>query len=212
MSVFLLCHHDTVTVGTDQLVFSAAQTGALQDIVAQAARIQSLHDAAEQRLGEAEQAGFDAGHARGLEAGRAEARDECLRQINEHAEQLSGERARVRESAVRLALDIVRAIANELGSDAMLGALARSAALQLLPSESATLRLNPVDCDGVKRRLDTTAKGGMADSAIIDVVADDSLQRGACVLTTETGQVLADLETQLRIIESRVERHGRVEH
>ena len=204
MSLFTLVHTEAVTVATDQLVFSAEETGALQHIIEQAEAVSGIHAGWATKLADAEEQGYNSGHEKGHAAGVKLANEQVATRLLELAEQAAIEREQVRLSAAQMALDIVRSIAKGVGNESLLPALARSAAADLLPNQQAVLHLHPDELAGVERQLQAWSDAGDAVAAITGVVADDSLAPGGCILETPSGQVVADLETRLRVIESRL--------
>jgi len=204
MSLFTLVHSEALTVATDQLVYSAEETGALQHIVEQAESLSAIQTTWATKLADAEQHGYSTGHEKGLAAGIELANEQLATRLLELTDQAALEREQVRLSATQMAMNIVRSIAKGVGNESLLPALARSAAEDLLPNERAVLHLHPADLAGVERQLQSWLDAENAVPTITNVVADDSLAQGDCVLETPGGQIVADLETQLRVIESRM--------
>lgn len=165
--------------------------------------VQSLYDAtallarAEARLAEVDrmrEAGRAAGHAVGHEEGHAgglaKAQAETAEAMTRMHLDLEAERARLRESTGRLALDVVRRIAAEIGPEATLAALAERAVRDMLPAEPITVRVAPSNAGAVSARL-------WPIGAAIEVTGDDAIDADDCVIETTAGRTHAGLEIQL---------------
>lgn len=138
----------------------------------------------------AQQDGFAAGHAEGLRAATAETAGR-LAQI---AADAARDRAEVHARMGRLALDVVRRLAGELGSDQLTPAMVERAVREILPDQPVQVRVAPSVRGLVETRL-------WAINGAIDVVADDRLGETDCVLETASGRVQAGLEAQLSTLE-----------
>lgn len=118
--------------------------------------------------------------------------------------------AALEESIVQLAIDIVRRISARLGSESFMPALAETAMAEVKTCSQVVLRVSPLAAPHVAKHLNdlgTTLSGPRS----FDVQADPSLDEFACVLETELGFVVADLEIQLQAIEKALH-SPRMEH
>jgi flagellar assembly protein FliH len=159
----------------------------------------------ERRLEDERKSARDQGHQQGLAAGaqqEASKWTDALGRLGRSLEDMSKSKARFRaeveEDAVRLALAIARKILNrEMASDpeALVG-LARVALGKLNLRELQRVRVHPSDAAAVERLV--TASSGPKR---VEVVADNTLERGAALFETDRGTLDASVSTQLREIE-----------
>lgn len=144
-----------------------------------------------------------AGHAEGFTAGYEEGRALAAREAAETVARLHGEMEAVREqlraATGRLALDVVRRIAVELGPEATLAALAERAVRDVLPDAPITVHVAPASVGAVTTRL-------WPIGATIEVQADETLTPGDCIIETAAGRSHAGLEVQLAALERVFER------
>ncbi len=201
MALVTLFNSAKATLATDQLIYSATETTALLSVVEKVAALEDLYAGEEARIKQAVDAGFSEGFESGRESGLAAGANAHADQLTQVLQTASVERQQLRASAVTLSLDIVRTITTSIGSEDTLIALARKAASELVPHERATLKLHPERVSYVTERLHDSQTH---EPLFMDVVGDDTLELDACVLQTSQGSVLADLDTQLRVIEKRL--------
>jgi flagellar biosynthesis/type III secretory pathway protein FliH len=191
---FLVLHADTMaTALADDPVVPAASVPHLTDALA------LLNEAARMRndTSAAIEAAIAQGHAEGLEAGRSEGRASAETEGRAELFRLAirdGEERRARQVQLgRLALEIVRRIAGEIGSEAMIAGIAERAAAQLAPDTAAVVRVPPSAVAAVRQRL--AGRASIAVEADVNLAADD------CVVETAIGRTHAGLDTQLQQIE-----------
>jgi flagellar assembly protein FliH len=155
----------------------------------------------EQRLQDAQQIGFDAGHAAGRQSltGEVEAMQvKFARGIGE----LTGLRLRSRREAeqdvVSLALAVARRILHReltMAPEALLG-LVKAALDKLEAREVHQVRLAPEDAGMVRQFLEQL---GLPQR--VEVAADPSLGRGGVIIESSRGLLDASVDTQLSEIE-----------
>jgi flagellar assembly protein FliH len=154
----------------------------------------------ERRLAEdIEREAFTKGYAQGERAGseaaatRAEA---VLRRLAQTLEELGSLRDQMihktERQVVQLALAIAaRILHREVEVDReLLVAMARVALDRLGDRSSATIRLNPDD-------FDAGGVGRIMGHSSVQIVADPSVKRGACVVESDFGQIDVGVESQL---------------
>jgi len=177
-----------------------------------------------QRLLEnAEKEGFDAGHQRGYEQGHQEGlsagRDEAHREHNEALRSLEsswGEAlevfearradmlAEARSEVVRLAVAIARrVIKREIAGDEGSAVRQVEAALPLVIHPSRLrIVLHPDDAPRVREALPELTRR-FTDSAHAELIEDDSVEPGSCVVRTDAGEIDASSDTQIeRVVEA----------
>jgi len=155
----------------------------------------------EDRIQQAEEIACDRGREEGIAQGRQIANTELAETKLSLVTQTNAELSQIREEVLSLALQVVRKIADGVADDALLYALANTAAQECLPSKSIVLKVHPNAVDGVKQRLAQSQSNSDNNQPIRHVVSDEELDLDACVLETDAGQVCADLETQLSVLE-----------
>lgn len=190
---FVALHADRLVtvVAADPLV-PARDVGTVYDaagLLAEAGRLRAAAEATIEAARETARAdGFAQGEAAGRAAGEV-ATSEALARLEAAA--VARDTARQADVA-RLAVEVLRRIAGELGDAAVIAGLAQRAAAALPAEIGATVRVPPAVVDDVRARL--------APHAALTVEADAALDGTACVLETPLGRTHAGLETQLAAI------------
>jgi flagellar biosynthesis/type III secretory pathway protein FliH len=126
------------------------------------------------------------------EADKAEA---LMRLEYEAAERWS----KLENSIVDLAVNIVRRIALRLGSENFMPALVETALAEVKKSSHVVLRVSPLSVSNVTKYLNDL---GLTTSHLrsLEVRSDTTIGDFECVLETELGFVVADLDIQLKSI------------
>jgi len=136
------------------------------------------------------------GFAEGFADGQRKSRDALARQLEALARASAEQRERLQRSVAALALQVARKLLGRLGDDAVLAALADTAAADALAAPPLALGVHPDQADAVRARLAAAARDG--EGALrCEVRADAALARDACVLETEHGRIDASLDAQL---------------
>lgn len=165
----------------------------------------------------AQREGWESGHRQGLEAGTLEGsksgRDAGLAEImagtatvGAALESLVGDLASRRAALLKeaerdllgLALGIAeKVIRREIAVDVEVARRALSEAVSLAADRSrVTVRLHPVDLEGVRAVLpDITAR--LVDIKDVELLADETVERGGCLLVTAAGEVDLRVGTQI---------------
>lgn len=109
--------------------------------------------------------------------------------------------AEVERDALRLAVRIAeKIIGRELEQRPdTIADIAAAAIRHARQHEMLTVRINPADVPRVQEnraRLDATGR-----ARLLDIVSDQRVRPGGCIIESESGTVDAELETQLRVIE-----------
>lgn len=193
MSFIVLHANDAFTALAEDPVVPAAQVARFHDAAALLDAAADLHASARSAHADtaevARREGFAAGHAEGLEAGKADVAAELFRLAARDAERTVARQAEV----ARLALQVVRRIAGEIGEPEMIAGIAQRAAAAIEPDAAATIRVAPAALEPTRARL--------AARTLVTVEADPSLSATDCVVETALGRTHAGLETQLAQIE-----------
>ncbi len=201
MNIICLLDNPEVVIASGKRVFSAEETGALLSLADSADRLQLKVKDEEDRIVQAEKEACERGREEGLAQGRQIATAELAKTKLSLVDQANAELGQVREEVLSLALQVVRKIADGVATEDMLYALATTAAQECLPSRSIVLKVHPNAVEQVKKRLSEYQASSDTNHPIHNVVADEDLDLDACVLETDAGQVCADLDTQLGVLE-----------
>jgi flagellar biosynthesis/type III secretory pathway protein FliH len=157
-----------------------------------------LADVDAYRAAQAE-AGRTEGFRIGCEEGRALAAREAAETVARLHAEMQHVREQLRAATGKLALDVVRRIAVELGPEATLAALAERAVRDVLPDAPITVHVAPASVGAVTTRL-------WPIGAAIEVQPDETLAPGDCIIETAAGRSHAGLEVQLAALERVFER------
>jgi type III secretion protein L len=193
MTFLLWQSSDHARIASPRIVLRAREVPLLRDANAMCEALAQAQADAARRIGEAEQEARERGHADGLAAGRAAARDEQAAALQAMAQAATAERAQLRTQVGALALQVARKLLGGLAEDTLLATLAAAAARDALPAAQLTLSVHPDVCDAVRDRLAAMNTGDLR----LDVHADASCARDACRLESEFGSVDASLDAQL---------------
>lgn len=186
MSFLLIQRSAAATLVVDDALVPAADIPAFTRAVA-------LLAATEEVAGRARAEGHAAGFVEGRRAGEeAAAADLASRLFALEVEAARG-RASRRRDAARLALEVVRRIAGEIGPEATVAAIAERAVAELAPDVAVIVKVAPV--------AQAAAAARLAEIEMVTVAADPELADTDCVLETRLGVVRAGLDTQLAAIE-----------
>ena len=191
---FVLLHADRLrSVAANDPLVPARDVDTVRDAASLLVEAGRLRDSAEQDIAAAR----EVAHAAGLEEGGAEVRaaaDEAMTEALARIEAAAAEREAKRQGDVaRLALEVVRRMAGDLGDAALVAGLAERAAASVTADTGAIVRVAPGVADAVRERLCARAE--------LTVEGDPSLSAHDLVLETPLGRTHAGLETQLAAIE-----------
>jgi type III secretion system HrpE/YscL family protein len=197
---YLLWHRDrNVGYAASRVVLRAAEVPLLADAQALRDRLETLCVEREQRVAAAAEEARVKGYVDGREEGAREARDEIAATLVALATAATEERARVRAEIASLALQVVRKVLGQLPAENVLGALAETAAREMLPTGTLTLFVHPQRCEGVRAQLSASIAASVDGSAPrFDVQPDSDCAPDTCRIETEHGTVDASLDAQLR--------------
>jgi len=147
---------------------------------------------------EAHREGYAAGYEEGSARGRMEAAElhQMVLAMDEALGQFDQE---VAEELQALAIEIARQVVRDTiqAKPEVILAVVREA-MQTLPQQTATLRVNPEDVQLVRRYV-----GEHYEDLAHRVAEDDSVQRGGCIIESAGGQIDAQVRTRWRrVVES----------
>ena len=205
MTILALIERPELSLVSTQLVYSAEETGALRTAMQSAEHLAKLASTREQLLEDSQHVAREAGYAAGYEDGLQAAQQAHANALHELGEVNNLERARIRDDAMDLALNIVRHIASKIDGGQLLAALAHEAAEQLEPDVAVQLRVHPALADAILQRIDSWRDESEQMQRPFTVIKDSTLARDACHLETAAGSLIADLETQLAALRQRLQ-------
>ena len=155
---------------------------------------------------EAYRAGFDQGERAGEKLAMQKL-EPMLQSFRELTEAVMGER----ENTIRMyeqdLIKVAYAIATEVLKTTIqlhpevVAEVVEAALAKISKAQEATLRVSPYDKQLIEHQM-RKLKGESWPPANMKVVADESIGRGGCRITTDTGDIDATLETQLRVLKS----------
>jgi flagellar biosynthesis/type III secretory pathway protein FliH len=199
MSFYLIAAAPGAVLLTDQALIRREDIAAARNAAELVALAEArLEDVDAYRAAQAE-AGRAEGFRIGCEEGRALAAREAAETVARLHEEMQHVREQLRAATGRLALDVVRRIAVELGPEATLAALAERAVREVLPDAPITVHVAPASVGAVTTRL-------WPIGAAIEVQADETLAPSDCIIETAAGRSHAGLEVQLAALERVFER------
>ncbi|TCP34363.1 FliH/SctL family protein [Sphingomonas sp. BK235] len=187
---FTLLHADRLTtLLAESPIVRAEAIAPLRDSLALLAATRALHDGQAATVADAADAARRAAHDIGYREGRAAGEASAAALL---ATLAARDRARAEARAheiARLALEVVRRVADGLGPADLVAALAARAAEAVADPGDMVVRVAPIAVAATERRL--------ADRAGLRVEADPALAPGDCEIETPLGRARAGLEVQL---------------
>ena len=150
-------------------------------------------DAADRLAVEREHARAD-GYAAGLEEGRRAGGAAAAQSLAALVREVRAQSQAARAELGRVALEVVRRIAAEIGPQTMLEAVAERAVRDTLSQQPLVVRVAETAAPGVAARL-------WPLNAEVEVIADPAVAEGDCVIASRSGAAHAGLEVQLSALE-----------
>lgn len=193
MSLYLIRADRIATLAADDPVIAASDVAPLRDAARLLAEAGKLHGEIESRIATVEAAAQAEGRAAGYAAGVAAAEAEAAAGLFDLTMRASSERTRLRGDVSRLALEVVRRIAERVGTSELVAGLAERAALDLLPDTVATVRVPAAAVEQATARL--------ARWSGLTVIGDPAMADSDCLIETPLGVSHAGLEVQLAAVE-----------
>jgi flagellar biosynthesis/type III secretory pathway protein FliH len=202
---FLLWQRDgEARIASSRLVLRAAEVPLLGDAQQLRDKLESLRRDQDQHIAAVTAQAQAQGRAHGLVEGQREAGEQLASTLTTLVQTSAQERERLRGQTACLALQVVRKLLGQFAEDALLVALAETAAADLLPTLPLSLVVHPDVCQAVRERLaaGADASTGAASGLRCEVRSDPSCARDSCRVETEHGSIDASLEAQLARLEA----------
>jgi flagellar assembly protein FliH len=184
-----------------------SETGANEDLEV---RLTAQNTAEKQLLAAQFEHKCEEQYLAGLEKGREESGAEISRALDllsQYGQLLRQEKqelsARYENEVIELAFQIARQIlGRELEQKPeSVADIAREAVRQVMGADEVTLRVNPEDL-GYLRSVQGELKELLSGSARIEIKAEATVERGGCIVETESGMLDARLASQLTTLKS----------
>lgn len=189
---------------------AAAETQAQQILAKAQAKAESI---ALERGEEAEKLGYQEGLERGLEEGREIGRAEALKQVSDQLHQLTAAWSQVaqdwesqraemereaRQAVLRFALDAAEKLVHRVieVDESVVVDQAAQALSMVLSAHDASVRIHPVDRPMLEDALPDLL-GELSRLKHIELVDDDEITPGGCMVTFGQGKIDATIERQL---------------
>lgn len=146
---------------------------------------------------------LSAEQARGYAEGQAQAADELADQLLEASGRILDYLAGIEHEMADLVSQATAKVLGRLPPEDLVLAVVREALRQTRDQKRATLRVAPAQVEMVRAHLAeiTVEQPGMSS---LDVVGDDRIGAGGCIIETPMGIVDARLDTQLRNLRERL--------
>jgi len=220
VSFIALVHEKEISLNTNEIVFSSEKVGALVDVLETSEHLKDTLKYHEKRVKYAEEAGFSSGFEKGQEEGRAAARQELAEEMTALAFKSKQQQHNMKQSVIKLVMQVVRKVAVTFGPDKVIAAIARKAVDDLLANDFLIIYVNPSVKDAVDARLTESINDEnslQADhflhkkiingkkSPHIDIRTDEGLSVFECQIHTEFGITIASLDHQLKCLETLIE-------
>jgi len=146
----------------------------------------------------------------GLTKGREEATEELRRAIElltQYAQILQAEKREIAAEAEKSSIDIAFSVAKKIIGEELqtrpelVGEVVGRALRQVLDCDQIRLRVNPGDLDYLKS-LQGDLQNLVSGDVRLDMRADESIEKGGCMIETERGVLDAQISSQLQTLRS----------
>lgn len=216
MSFVTLLNSSELSLSTDQLVLSPREINSLTDVAETADHLTLLLEKYEQTVLASKNKGFDEGFDEGKERGLLDARKELAEQLTALTGQYQLEQQKMKASVVKLAMQVVRRVAGEIGAPEVVAGIAQKAADELISDDFLILQVHPSALERVKKQLQSYTDKNITEekpntssvSALqqtkplyIEVRSGEALSEFDCLINTKFGTTVAGLDDQLMCLE-----------
>lgn len=201
MTYLTLIHDPNTCVASNQLVIPAAELTTAQNAIDLGDKLESLLSEEQSRIDSAVRDGYQDGFQRGKEEGFQHKLDELSGRLSELTVLIDQRHCDLQDSVARIAIQVVRKIAAEVGAREMVFSLAETAAKELVPGETLVVEVSPGMQDEVAEHLASPASKTTRHT-YLEVRVNHNLEPFDCVLKTEHGSVIAGLNAQLENLET----------
>ena len=150
---------------------------------------------------EGAQSAYQAECVRGFETGQEDARLEQVEQMMENIAQTIDYFAKVETRMVDLVMKAVRKIIDDFDDSERVMMTVKNVLSVVRNQKQMTLRLHSEQVDGVKERVNDLL-AAYPGVGYIDILADNRLELGSCILESDIGLVEASMEGQLAALHS----------
>lgn len=150
---------------------------------------------------EGAQVAYQAERVRGFETGQEDARLEQVEQMMENIAQTIDYFAKIETRMVDLVMKAVRKIIDDFDDSERVMMTVKNVLSVVRNQKQMTLRLHSEQVDGVKERVNDLL-AAYPGVGYIDILADNRLELGSCILESDIGLVEASMEGQLAALHS----------
>ncbi len=133
-------------------------------------------------------------------AGMEDAAEEIQDRLFEIAEASANAIARTEERIIEMGLQIARRIIGSFDETDIAARVAKKSLTFSANSGFVRLRVAPAAADSLRERLETVLPSTMA-SVPIEVIGDERVRDGGCIMETDAGLIDATIESQMAAIE-----------
>lgn len=201
MALITFLNSERLALASSKLVYEPDEISSLVSVIDQANKLNILYSIENEKIETSTKAGYESGFEKGQEEGYEKALEHIAVKLVVLAKEATSARDDLEQRVGDLAIKIVEKIATDIGSQQTIAALAKAAAVDLLPREQVILRVHPDSRDYV---AELVLNQQQPSTSIVEVISDSELDENDCVLETEFGQVRADLQTQLKVIREKL--------
>ncbi len=167
-----------------------------------------LLDAARKRVLELEEEGraaFEEQKRLGFEAGIQEGKMEMATRMIESMARTVDSMGEMEEAVTRAVTRSLRVILGEMDDDELIRKVVTQALSKVRNQKRLTLRCSSKELETVRESMGSILKR-YPEISFVDVVPDQRLEKGGCILESDMGVVDASLDKQIQAIESALNR------
>lgn len=191
--MFTLIKNEKISLLTDNAVIPKAEMPQMETLFDAGSQLNETLLGAEAQLRASIRKGYEKGFVTGRKRGHEQSRKDVNQFMTKLATDASIQQKKLEENVALLAMQVVRKIAENLGSADTVAALAETAARQLVGSSRMTVYVHHTALPEVEKRFAEKIRTG----ASLDIRCDDTVGVFDCLIETQFGTTVASLDAQL---------------
>jgi type III secretion protein L len=160
-----------------------------------------------QALRDAARRAYAVEYAQGYEDGKAQGDADAARLVSETAVKVDRYLGGMEAEIINLALDVVRRVLGEFDVSTLVAKAAGQAVSEIRRAKYLKVRLHPASVNRVRDELYEVLRDSNLGMTV-EIDADDTLARGACILSTDIAVIDASIDAQLNAIAAAISSGG----
>ncbi len=199
MARILVLNPGDFQLAPDTRVIKAHEYAELQDAEKIIEAAQQQAEQIVQRANEVYEEQKKKGYEEGIQSARIDQADQMFKMVSRSVEYLAGLEGKL----ASILISGVRRILGEFDDQKMVISLVKNALQHVRHEKSVTVRVPPTQFTAVQAKT-SEILADYRGVGFIDVVADERLKTGDCIIESELGVIDASIDIQLKALEQRI--------